>query len=183
MDWNHILQTIDARIERAVSRVRLAQKAVLSAVTATTKAPECDAELLADERIPGMELYQQAGFRSIPIVGAEAIVIQVGGRGGHRVVIATADRANAPTDLVAGEVAIYSTGGAKVVCKLDGSVVINDGTQGVARTTDSCSPSAGMTTWITAVSSALQTLTGGAFPPPTDATYSITGGSTTVKAG
>ena len=64
-----------------------------------------------------------------------------------------------------------------------GQVKLNGGSVGAARTGDACSPSAGMTAWLSAVSGALATLTGGAFPPPVDATYAISGGSTTVKVG
>lgn len=201
MSFAALLAEVDRRIERRVGQVRGAVRAVVLSVTPTTKAPELAVEALADELVPTVELVQHVGFRSIPAAGAELVLVQIGGRGGHLVAIGSVDRTTAPTDLVAGDASLYASSGARVLCRADGSVLVeapsgasielspsgtialNGGGAGVARLGDACAPSAGMTAWIAAVSGALATLTGGAFPPPTDASYAISAASATVQAG
>lgn len=177
MDWTSIWQQVDARIERASARLRFAVRAVVIAADPTSKLPGLSMEVLAGELLPTIELFQHAGFKSVPVPGAEAIVLQVGGRGGHYVVVATADRATAPSGLVAGDACIYGLTGAKVLVKADGSVEIstpvggsialdvlgnvtlNGGLMGVARVGDTVTVD------------------------PSTHQGTITGGSATVKAG
>lgn len=84
------------------------------------------------------------------------------------------------------EIVVEDSGAVKVKGT---EVVLNTGTLGVARTTDSVlsnpTDDPVFFTWATAVSAALLALTGGSFVTPTPVTLAskITGGSTTVKAG
>ena len=64
------------------------------------------------------EHFEGFGLASVPPVNTEAVVLQIAG---HQVVVATQDR-NRPDDLAEGEVCLYSPGGARVVCRADGSI-------------------------------------------------------------
>ncbi|HNH49569.1 MAG TPA: phage baseplate assembly protein V [Myxococcota bacterium] len=195
--WRRMEDWVDARVRRVARPVR----GVLSAVNAAKSALIVQMSGRADETCEDVEVAQHYGFASAPPVGCEVVAVPVGGSSAHLIIVGELARGQRPTDLENGEVALYHPGGARVHLKADGSVEVttqaggsvvldaagqvklNGGSVGAARTGDACSPSAGMTAWLSAVSGALATLTGGAFPPPVDATYAISGGSTTVKVG
>lgn len=188
MDWNEIWRQIEARIERATGRLRFAVRAVVLAADPSTALPQLNIEALANERLPA-ELFQHYGFKSVPPTSAEAIAVQVGGRGGHYVVIATGDRSTAPSGLVSGDSCIYAATGARVTAKADGTIEIstpsggtismdasgkinlNAGTKGVARVGDSVT--------ITGTC----TVNPGTHSGTITATGIIAAGSATVKAG
>tara|TARA_R110002095_G_scaffold31383_1_gene30242 strand:- start:9 stop:545 length:537 start_codon:yes stop_codon:yes gene_type:complete len=73
-----------------------------------------------DER--DCELFQQYGFTSSPLPGAEGIGLAVGG---GTVVIAIDDRRYRLTTLDAGEVALYDHLGSSILLQADGKIVIN----------------------------------------------------------
>ena len=67
--------------------------------------------------------------------------------------------------------------------KSDGTVVMNDGTKGVARVDDPCGRSVAMGAWIDALTTYINGLTPGTLVLPIEPNYTITSGSTSVKAG
>lgn len=77
--------------------------------------------VLADETIDGVELFQHYGLASSPLPGSEAIVLSVGGKRSHSVIIATANR-KLRLDVGPGESALYTEFGSKVHLKADGSI-------------------------------------------------------------
>lgn len=198
MNWTSIWREVDNRIARRLAQSSIVRRMVLEAVTATTFVPEVAGEGLAGEQLDGVELFQHFGFRSIPPVGSEAIALRVGGAGGHLVVVATAGRPTVPTDLVDGDSTLYSSTGARVDTKADGTVAItaalaglvnlNGGTAGVARLGDSVSitlDSATMTTLAASLITAGLVMPGTpvAAPVPVTASGTITTGSATVVCG
>ena len=81
--------------------------------------------LLAGETRDGVERVQPFGFSSVPIPGADALVICVGGNRDHPVVVNVDDRRFRPTGLQAGEVCIYSPqSGHRITLKADRSIEI-----------------------------------------------------------
>jgi phage gp45-like len=60
--------------------------------------------------------------------GAEAVVLFVGGRREHGLVVAVDDRRYRLKGLEKGEVALYNKAGGKVVLKADGSIEVGGGT-------------------------------------------------------
>jgi len=70
----------------------------------------CRLSLLAEE-VRDCERYQEYGFTSVPLPGAEAITVCVGGSRDHGVVIATGDRRYRLKGLQGGEVALYTNEG------------------------------------------------------------------------
>lgn len=78
--------------------------------------------VLDGETREGVERFQEYGFTSSPRPGAEAVVLFVGGRRDHGLVVAVDDRRYRLTSLSAGEVALYNDAGARVHLKADGTV-------------------------------------------------------------
>lgn len=80
---------------------------------------------LDGEDIDDAERFQEYGFTSVPLTGAEAVVVFPGGDRGHPLVVAVDDRRHRPTGLEAGEVAVYSETGARVLLKANGDIEID----------------------------------------------------------
>lgn len=78
------------------------------------------------ETFDDVEVFGGVGFVSRPAAGsnAEAIVIKVGGEGGHPVVIASRDR-DAQVEIDDDESAIFNSSGAVVKVTKDGDVEVN----------------------------------------------------------
>ena len=98
-------------------------KAVLKAVTETSKMRKVQFEVFADEGEEG-EHFEPYGWTSRPLDGAEAIVVSLGGSRDKRVVITVSDRRHRPKDLEPGEMCIHDDQGARVHLKRDRIVVI-----------------------------------------------------------
>ncbi len=69
------------------------------------------AGLMANETRSNLERLQEYGFTSVPLPGAEAAVIFVGGNRDHGLVIAVDDRRYRLKPLEGGEVALYTDEG------------------------------------------------------------------------
>lgn len=94
--------------QRMLQQVRQAFRAV---AVSNTQAGIAGVEMqgLAGEAVSG-ELFQQYGFTSAPLAGAEYIVIPVGGNSNHAVVVACED-ARYRLKVENGEVALYTDEG------------------------------------------------------------------------
>ena len=74
----------------------------------------------------GVEQFGQLGIKVVPLPGAEAIVVAIGGDASHRVVIATRDESREPDVGEPGDVLIYHlTSPTRIWMRADGSVYIN----------------------------------------------------------
>lgn len=72
---------------------------------------------LADEDHDDAESMSHYGFTSVPLGGAECVVLRISGNADHGVVIATGDRRTRLKGLQGGEVALYTDEGDKIVLK------------------------------------------------------------------
>lgn len=106
---------VDAYINRAISRVRLAFRAVIGDVSATGDVQFMDGTGLAGEQLEANELFQHYGFTSVPLAGSMAVVLPIGGRTAHGIVIATEHGSYRLKGLQSGEVAIYTDEGDSIV--------------------------------------------------------------------
>lgn len=79
--------------------------------------------VLDGETVDDGERFQDYGFTSVPVEGAEAVVVFPGGDRGHPIVIAVDGSGDRPTGLEPGEVAVYNNTGAKIVMTKDGDIV------------------------------------------------------------
>ena len=113
-----LLAPLRTRIANLVAR------AVVRLVTDSTGLQVVQLEVLDGETREGCERFQSYGFSSVPLDGAEAVVLFVGGRRDHGLVVAVDDRRHRKKDLEAGEVAIYHHGGSYILLRDDGSIEI-----------------------------------------------------------
>ncbi len=61
--------------------------------------------------LESVEHWEPYGFTATPHEGAEALLLAAGGRVGHKVAVAVADRRYRPRELKAGEVAMFNSAG------------------------------------------------------------------------
>lgn len=112
-----MLGPIQRRVQLMVSR------AVLTLIDDETTLQTVQAKLLGDEVLAGLEHFQQYGFTSVPLAGAEAVALSVGGNRSHTVVINVDDRRYRLTGLADGEVALYDDRGQRVHLTRTGAVI------------------------------------------------------------
>lgn len=86
-------------------------------------------EGLADEVRDAAEVFQQYGHRSMPLAGAEGIVLALGGNRDHTVVICVGDRRYHIVALADGEVVMEDYLGKFVHLKADGSILVKADTK------------------------------------------------------
>lgn len=110
-DVRAILRSISNRVMLTVAR------GVVSLVGDTTKIQTLQLALLKREIREGVERFQNYGFTAKPHVGAEGVVVFVGGNRDHGLCIAVDDRRYRLKGLADGEVAIYTDEGDKIHLK------------------------------------------------------------------
>lgn len=112
-----MIKTIDARIKRALGGIRLAFRGVVTLVKAAGSVQFVQLDGLAGERLQDNELFQQFGFTSNPPAGTMAIVLPIGGKTAHGIIIATEHGTYRLKNLASGETAIYNQWGDRVTLK------------------------------------------------------------------
>ncbi|MFP3944635.1 MAG: phage baseplate assembly protein V [Alphaproteobacteria bacterium] len=116
-DMIRTVNRLTARLKRQI-RV-MAARAVIRIVNDALKMQEVQAASFSGEVLGGVERFQNYGFTSVPLNGAEGIVLALGGARSHSVVICVDDRRYRLKPLSAGEVALYDDLGQKVHLKRD----------------------------------------------------------------
>ncbi|MCD0491415.1 phage baseplate assembly protein V [Chromobacterium violaceum] len=112
-----MINDIDKRISRALSSVRQAFRSVLTRVNSAGSVQLVQADALAGEQLQDNELFQHYGYTSNPPPGTMAVVLPMGGRTSHGIIIATEHGNYRLQALKPGEVALYTDEGAKIVLK------------------------------------------------------------------
>lgn len=118
-----LLRPIRRRLDNVVAR------AVVRLVTDTTRLQGVQLAVLDGETHEGCERVQQYGFTSVPHVGAEAVVLFVGGFRDHPLVIAVDDRRSRKKDLQPGEAALYTDEGDAVHLRRGRIIAVTAGTK------------------------------------------------------
>jgi len=118
----HIIKPLQTRVANSIAR------AVIQNVSDSTKMQMLQLGVLEGETVDDCERFQEYGFNSVPLTGAEAVVIFPNGDRGHPLVVAVDDRRYRPTDLESGQSALYDTTGTRVLMADDGTVLV--GTSG-----------------------------------------------------
>ncbi|EHM48849.1 phage baseplate assembly protein V [Hafnia alvei] len=116
---------VDKRIRKALSGLRLAFRGVLTRITTKGGVQTAQVSGLAPEGLEGIEIFQQYGFTTVPPEGAMAIVLPLGGRTSHGIVIATEHSSYRLQGLESGEVAIYTDEGASIVLKRNRIIAVD----------------------------------------------------------
>lgn len=117
-DLSRLLAPLRNRVANMISR------AVVRLADDSGDLQTLQLDVLDGETRDGIERLQQYGFTSVPLDGAEAAVLFVGGRRDHGLAVAVDDRRHRLSGLAPGEVALYHKDGAKVLLKADGSIEV-----------------------------------------------------------
>lgn len=103
-------------------------RAVVKMVSDSGKLQMVQLGILDGETREGCERLQEYGLTSVPLAGAEAVVLFVGGRRDHGLVVAVDDRRHRKTGLQPGEVALYTDEGDYILLKRGRLIEIGGGT-------------------------------------------------------
>ncbi len=114
----HLLRPLQVRIANSIAR------AVVQTIGDSTKLQLLQLGVLDGEDIDDAERVQEYGFSSVPLAGAEAVVVFPNGDRGHPLVVAVDDRRYRPTGGQAGEVTVYNDAGAYVRLTKDGDILV-----------------------------------------------------------
>lgn len=95
-------------------------RAVLQRVDPTTARQLLDVVVLAGENRQAVPYYEPYGFTGIALDGAKLLMGSVGGSRENLVCLSVCDDRYRPTDLVSGEVALYTDEGDRVALRRNG---------------------------------------------------------------
>lgn len=135
---------VNKQINKALIAVRLPFRARLTKLQTKTPLQLVQGEGLSQEQLESVELLQQFGFTSGVPTDSQLIVLPIGGKTVHSVIIATENTAFR-IHVEHGETAIYNQWGAKVVLKKEKIVEIDceqlqiKATKGITMQTESFS--------------------------------------------
>jgi phage baseplate assembly protein V len=102
-------------VEPIQRRVRLmVGRAVIALVNDAARVQSVQVTLLEGETRDEVERFQEYGFSSVPLPGAEAVMVCVSGNRDHGIVVAVEDRRYRLKDLGPGDAALYDHRGAKI---------------------------------------------------------------------
>jgi phage baseplate assembly protein V len=113
-------------VDRSMARERPAFRAVLTAINTKPPIALIQADGVAGEQLQDNELMQHYGYTSAPPAGTQAVVIPLGGKTAHGIIIATEHTSYRMKALKTGEVAIYDNLGQSVYLTRTG-IVVNGG--------------------------------------------------------
>ncbi len=108
---------IQRAIEKAMNSIRRPFRVVLTLIKLGSAIQLVQAEALAGETLQDNELMQHYGYTSAPPAGTQGIVIPLGGKTAHGVIIATEHGAYRFKLQESGEVALYTDEGDHIYFK------------------------------------------------------------------
>lgn len=114
------LRRLIAPLQRRVAL--MLGRCVLTAIDDAAKVQRVQLTALRDEVHGDVERFQDYGFTSVPLPGAEAVAVFVAGNRGHGIVVVADDRRYRKTGLAPGEVAVYDLLGKFVHLRADGTL-------------------------------------------------------------
>ena len=115
---NQLMRPLRNRVVGMISR------AVLESVDDSTKMQLVKLSILKGVDRSGVEHFQEYGFTSVPLAGAEAVVISPQGNTEHLIALTIGDRRFRLKSLAPGEVALYTDEGDKIHFKRGGKIQI-----------------------------------------------------------
>ena len=111
------IKTIDKRIKQAFNAVRQAFRGKVARVQAGGSVQKIQVEGLDGETVQDLEHAENFGFTSNPPAGSDCVVVPLGGKTSHGIIVTTTNGAYRITGLSDGETAVYNADGAKMVLK------------------------------------------------------------------
>lgn len=124
MDFDQIRHHLRPLVTRLANTIA---RAVVQLVDDSTKLQLLQLGVLAGETVDNAEHHQPYGFSSVPLAGAEAIVVFPNGDRSHPLVLAASDRRYRPTGGTPGQVTMYHHEGATVTMVAGGEVLVSNG--------------------------------------------------------
>lgn len=112
-----MIREVQRHIERALNGIRLAFRGKVTRNNSGQPIQLAQVAGLADELLQNVELMQHYGITSNPPAGSECVVLPLGGRTGHGIVIATEHGTYRFKNLKPSEVALYSDEGDSIILK------------------------------------------------------------------
>ncbi|MGC0153270.1 phage baseplate assembly protein V [Chromobacterium vaccinii] len=100
-----------------MATVRQAFRGIIGSVRSSCPVQLAQGSGVNGEQIQDAELFQHYGFTSNPLPGTMQILLPIGGRTSHSIVIATEHGSYRLQNLAPGEVALYTDEGSKIVLK------------------------------------------------------------------
>lgn len=111
---NKLLAPIQRRIRQ------IATRAVIAVIDTETTLVTLRARISESEVLDGLEYFEPYGFTTSPPPSSEALLVSLGGRREHTVVVQVASRKYRLVGLESGDVALYNQNGDKFVMKASG---------------------------------------------------------------
>jgi len=109
-------------------RIRLiAARAVVHLIDDAAKLQLLQVEVLSGETRDQVERFQEYGYTSCPLPGAEAVALSIDANRNHMVAIKVDDRRYRKTNLKPGEVAMYTDEGDYILMKRGRIIEVNSG--------------------------------------------------------
>lgn len=105
------VKVIDERIRRQLAGIRLAFRGVVTLVKAAGAVQFVQGEGIKGETVQGAELFQQFGYTSNPPADSMFVLLPLGGKTGHGIIIATEHGTYRLKNLASGETALYNQWG------------------------------------------------------------------------
>lgn len=120
----HLVRPLATRVANMVAR------GVVQLVADDANLQRVQVGVLAGEDIDDAEHHQPYGFASVPLVGAEAVLVFPAGDRAHPLAVVVSDRRSRPTDGAPGDVTVYNAAGAKVRLLASGDIEVQPATGG-----------------------------------------------------
>ena len=111
------IKTIDKRIKQAFNTFRQGFRGKVARVQAGGGVQKIQVEGLDGETVQDLEHAENFGFTSNPPAGSDCVVVPLGGKTSHGIIVTTTNGAYRITGLSDGETAVYNAAGAKMVLK------------------------------------------------------------------
>lgn len=115
-------QQLKKQMNHAAGNIRQAFRGVLTANNSGSPTQLSQISGLADENISELELMQHFGFTSNPPSDTDVVVLPLGGKTSHGVIIATENGNYRIKSLPSGATAVYDRSGTKIVLNNDGTI-------------------------------------------------------------
>jgi len=113
-----ILAPLQRRIKLIVSR------AIVKLIYPDEQVQELQVVALQNEVLDKIEHIEPYGLTAHPLKESEAVLLSVGGRRSHTIVINVGDRRYRLTTLTEGQVALYDANGSTIIMNNDGTITI-----------------------------------------------------------
>jgi phage baseplate assembly protein V len=131
-----MIKIIDQRIRRHLAGIRLVFRGVVTLIKAAGAVQLVQLDGLAGEQLQDAEYFQHYGYTSNPPAGTMCVVLPVGGKTAHGIIIATEHGTYRLRNLAPGETALYSDEGDSVLLKRGRIVQVTAGNALIVNTHD-----------------------------------------------